>query len=68
MWGEREREGSLSKSNRGCFISDHANLISKYKSDLENKKRRNSEGLPENVVRYHIFEVQDILFKFCNID
>ena len=68
MWGEEERERSLSKSNRGCFISDHANLISKYKSDFENKKRRSSEGLPENVVHYHIFEVQDILFKFCNRD
>jgi len=66
--GEGEGEGSLSKSNRGCFISDHVNLVSKYKSNFENKKRRNSEGLPENVVLYHVFEVQDILFKFCSID
>ena len=26
--GEGEGEGSLSKSNRDCFISDHANLVS----------------------------------------
>ena len=62
--GEGKGEGSLSKSNRGCFVSDHANLVSKYKSNFENKKRRNSEGLPENVVLYHVFEVQDILFLF----
>lgn len=60
--------GRIPKSNRGCFISDHVNLVSKYKSNFENKKRRNSEGLPENVVLYHVFEVQDILFKFCSID
>lgn len=66
--GQGEGQGGLSKNNRDCFISDYANLISKYKYNFENKKRRNSEGLPKNVVFYIVFEIEDILYFVIKID
>lgn len=59
-WGRRAR---MHKHYRDCFISDYANLISKDKSNSENKKKRNSVGLPKNIVFYHVFETENITLK-----
>lgn len=61
----------LNETNRDCFISDYANLINRYKSSFENKKRRNSEGLQTKttklpVVFCHVFEIEDIRSRIFN--
>lgn len=66
------RTSCLNKTNRDCFISDYANLISTYKPSFENKKRREGtlrdykQKAKPPIVFYHIFEIEDILFRILN--